>query len=125
MKLAGILATAVLLAAVCASQAAARRSRSRPSRSPGRAAATTRIAAVSVHSGGSGSDAFFVFEPARPRPERAPLAIVMHGYFEYSGYDQMSALIRHTVRKGNVVIYPRWQTGASSPARARSTSSRA
>ena len=35
----------------------------------------------------------------------------MHGYFEFSGYDQMYELIRHTVRKGSIVIYPRWQTG--------------
>ena len=39
----------------------------------------------------------------------------MHGYFEFSGYDQMYALIRHTVRKGSVVIYPRWQTDIASP----------
>ena len=63
-----------------------------------------------VHAGGRGSDAFYVFEPTAPRPARAPLAIVMHGYGEFAGYDQMRALIRHTVRKGNVVIYPRWQT---------------
>ena len=49
----------------------------------------------------------------------------MHGYCEFAGYDQMSALIRHTVRKGNVVIYPRWQTGSRRRAWARSTSSRA
>ena len=78
-----------------------------------------------VSSGGSGADAWYVFEPARPRPKRAPLAIVMHGYYEFSGYDQMYELIRHTVRKGNVVIYPRWQTDVASRAPARSTSSRA
>ena len=37
----------------------------------------------------------------------------------------MYELIRHTVRKGSVVIYPRWQTGVAKPAPARSTSSRA
>jgi len=68
-----------------------------------------------VHKGGSGAEAFYVFEPARPRPKRAPLAVVMHGYFEYSGYAQMYELIRHTVRKGSVVIYPRWQTGDVEP----------
>ena len=63
----------------------------------------------------SGNDAWYVFEPTRPRPKTAPLAIVMHGYYEFSGYDQMYALIQHTVRKGNVVIYPRWQTGVATP----------
>jgi hypothetical protein len=68
-----------------------------------------------VSSGGKGADAWFAFEPTRPRPAKAPLAIVMHGYYEFSGYGQMNELIRHTVRKGNVVIYPRWQTGVAVP----------
>jgi pimeloyl-ACP methyl ester carboxylesterase len=68
-----------------------------------------------VSSGGGGPDAWYVFEPVGPRPARAPLAVVMHGYGEYAGYDQMYALIRHTVRKGNIVIYPRWQTGIATP----------
>ena len=68
-----------------------------------------------VHAGGSGNVAFYVFEPIRPRPRRAPLAIVMHGYYEFAGYSTMEALIRHTVRQGNVVIYPRWQTSVASP----------
>ena len=63
-----------------------------------------------VSSGGSGADAWYVFEPARPRPTKAPLAIVMHGYYEYAGFNQMHEFIRHTVRKGSIVIYPRWQT---------------
>lgn len=39
----------------------------------------------------------------------------MHGYYEFAGYSQMYALIRHTVRKGSVVIYPRWQTDVAIP----------
>jgi hypothetical protein len=39
----------------------------------------------------------------------------MHGYYEYAGYGQMHELIRHTVRQGNVVIYPRWQTAITEP----------
>src|SRR6185369_7215645 len=38
-----------------------------------------------VSSGGSGNDAWYVFEPIHPQPASAPLAIVMHGYFEFSG----------------------------------------
>jgi hypothetical protein len=68
-----------------------------------------------VSSGGTGADAWYVFEPVAPRPTSAPLAVVMHGYFEFSGFDQMYELIRHTVRQGNVVIYPRWQTDAVTP----------
>lgn len=70
---------------------------------------------IRVSSGGAGADAWYVFEPTRPRPKKAPLAIVMHGYFEFAGYASMDALIRHTVRKGTVAIYPRWQTAIATP----------
>ena len=39
----------------------------------------------------------------------------MHGYFEFSGYGSMYELIRHTVRTGSIVIYPRWQTDTTTP----------
>ncbi len=68
-----------------------------------------------VTSGGEGADAWYVFEPTKPRPKKAPLTIVMHGYFEFSGYESMSALIEHTVRKGAIAIYPRWQTDIATP----------
>ena len=68
-----------------------------------------------VSAGGTGYDAWYVFEPVRPRPRKAPLAVVMHGYGEYAGYNQMYEFIRHTVRKGSIVIYPRWQTDIATP----------
>ncbi len=68
-----------------------------------------------VHAGGSGSDAWYVFEPTKPKPKKAPVAVVMHGYYEFEGYDSMFGLIRHTVRKGTIVIYPRWQTSFATP----------
>ena len=68
-----------------------------------------------MSAGGSGADAWYVFEPVRPRPRKAPLAVVMHGYCEYAGYNQMYEFIRHTVRKGSIVIYPRWQTNVATP----------
>jgi pimeloyl-ACP methyl ester carboxylesterase len=39
----------------------------------------------------------------------------MHGYFEFSGYESMHELIRHTVRTGTIVVYPRWQTDVADP----------
>ncbi|HMJ74854.1 MAG TPA: hypothetical protein VK507_02725 [Iamia sp.] len=66
-------------------------------------------------SGGSGADAWYVFEPTAPQPDEAPLAIVMHGYGEFEGYGTMYELVRHTVLSGSVVIYPRWQTGIAEP----------
>ena len=70
---------------------------------------------VRVSSGGTGADAWYVFEPVKPRPEKAPLAVVMHGYGEFAGYASMEAFIHHTVSNGTVVIYPRWQTGIATP----------
>ncbi len=65
--------------------------------------------------GGSGSDAWYVFEPTGPKPTKAPVAIIMHGYYEFSGHQMMQGLIEHTVKKGSIVIYPRWQTGVATP----------
>lgn len=68
-----------------------------------------------VSAGGTGSDAWYVFEPARPRPAKAPLAVITHGYYEFEGYPVLYELIRHTVLTGHVVIYPRWQTDVAVP----------
>lgn len=68
-----------------------------------------------VSSGGSGADAWYVFEPTKPKPKRAPVSIIMHGYGEYEGYPTMEGLIEHTVKKGSIVIYPRWQTTITAP----------
>ena len=68
-----------------------------------------------VSEGGSGADAWYVFEPIAPQPASAPVAVVMHGYYEYAGYNSLYELIRHTVRTGRIVIYPRWQTGVATP----------
>jgi len=68
-----------------------------------------------VSSGGSGVDGWYVFEPTKPKPKKAPVTIILHGYGEYEGYESMEALVRHTVRKGSVVIYPRWQTDVATP----------
>jgi hypothetical protein len=70
---------------------------------------------VRLSSGGTGADAWYAFEPVQPRPEKAPVAIVMHGYGEFSGYASMEAFITHTVRRGTAVVYPRWQTGIAAP----------
>lgn len=70
---------------------------------------------IRVSAGGAEANAWYAFEPTKPRPKPAPLAIVMHGYGEYKGYGSMKAFIRHTVRKGSVVVYPRWQTGLATP----------
>jgi hypothetical protein len=72
-------------------------------------------ATVRVSSGGSGADAWFVYEPTSPTPASAPLVVVTHGYYEFSGNGQDDALARHTASEGNIVIYPRWQTDVAVP----------
>ena len=68
-----------------------------------------------VSEGGTGADAWFVFEPIRPKPKSAPVAVVMHGYGEYAGYAVLYEFIRHTVQTGTIVVFPRWQTSVVEP----------
>ncbi|MFJ5991442.1 hypothetical protein [Lentzea sp. NPDC092896] len=69
-----------------------------------------RHAGYTTVSGGTGIDAWYVFLPAAPSPTTAPVSVIVHGYGDYSGYNQMHALVEHTVKQGSIVIYPRWQT---------------
>ncbi len=83
-----------------------------PKSGPGGSNYTNRFR---VSSGGSGSDGWFAFEPVNPRPKKAPVAVILHGYGEFQGYQTMKGLIRHTVKKGSIVVYPRWQTAINKP----------
>lgn len=74
-----------------------------------------QYAGVRVSQGGSGVNAYYVFEPISPQPASAPLVVITHGYYEFAGYNTLKDLITHTVRKGNVVVYPRWQTAPWAP----------
>jgi hypothetical protein len=105
-----ILAVALSLATSPAT--AAVRQPPQPKSGPG---SNSAHAGFRVHAGGSGNDAWYVFEPTGPRPKSAPLAVVMHGYYEFAGYQNRYGLLRHTARTGDVVIYPRWQTGVANP----------
>jgi hypothetical protein len=98
--------------AVSGAKAAGRQPR-QPKAGPGGSATPFRT--LRVIQGGSGSDAWEILEPSSPTPPSAPLVILMHGYFEFSGYSVNGAIARHTALKGNVVIYPRWQTGIATP----------
>lgn len=114
MRRSSLLAAALVCAVAAPSAAAAITQPAQPRSGPGGASA--KHAALRVTAGGSGDVAWYVFEPVRPRPKTAPLAIVTHGYYEYSGYASMEGLIRHSVlHDGDVVIYTRWQTGLASP----------
>jgi len=63
---------------------------------------------VIVHDYAKKQDGYWLFEPAQPRPATANVVVFIHGYGAYNPmiYGQW---IRHIVRQGNVVIYPRYQ----------------
>ena len=63
---------------------------------------------------GSGDTACHVFQPARPKPEAAPVVIFLHGWrgvnpVIYGGW------IRHLILRGNIVIFPRYQDDVTQP----------
>jgi dienelactone hydrolase len=57
---------------------------------------------------GTDANQYWIFEPASPMPESAPLIVFSHGWTAMYpvGYE---AWIEHIVRRGNIVIYPRYQ----------------
>ncbi len=57
---------------------------------------------------GEGPTEFWIFTPADPRPDEAPLVVFMHGWgaLHPRAY---GAWIQHLVRKGHIVVYPRFQ----------------
>ena len=57
-----------------------------------------------------GGQQFWIFEPFMPKPESAPLIVFNHGW---SALHPISyrAWINHIVKKGNIVVYPRYQKG--------------
>jgi dienelactone hydrolase len=57
---------------------------------------------------GDGAEEYWLFTPAEPIPQTAPMVVFLHGW---SGINPRcySAWIRHLVRRGNIVVYPRYQ----------------
>ncbi|MFO0950205.1 MAG: alpha/beta hydrolase [Isosphaeraceae bacterium] len=63
---------------------------------------------------GAGPRSYWLFEPAEPTPERAPVVVFNHGWLAVNP-GVYGAWIDHLVRSGNVVVYPRYQTDALTP----------
>jgi surfactin synthase thioesterase subunit len=63
---------------------------------------------------GSGASQYWVFEPRNPQPASAPLIVFIpgHNIFDPSSYQ---AWIEHIVKRGNIVVFPRYQKSTSSP----------
>ncbi|WEJ73917.1 alpha/beta hydrolase fold domain-containing protein [Pseudomonas sp. PSE14] len=58
---------------------------------------------------------YWVFTPARPQPESAPLVVFTHGWSVMQP-DLYRAWIEHIVRRGAILIYPRYQANLKTPA---------
>ena len=59
-------------------------------------------------------DGYWLFEPAAPRPKSAPVVVFTHGYGAYNPMIY-GKWIKHIVRQGNIVIFPRYQKNLFSP----------
>lgn len=86
-----------------------------PPRGPG--GADYKHASVTSQKFGEGDSEFWIFSPEEPRPEEAPLVVFLHGW---GGMNPRSygAWIEHIVRKGQIVVYPRYQAGLLTSAEA-------
>ncbi|HEU4390504.1 MAG TPA: alpha/beta hydrolase, partial [Blastocatellia bacterium] len=66
----------------------------------------------SVH--GSGDTQYWLYEPADPKPDRAPLVVFNHGWSAMNPR-VYGAWIEHIVRRGNIVVYTRYQADLRTP----------
>lgn len=62
---------------------------------------------------GQGARQYWLFTPKDPMPAEAPVVVFLHGWaaMEPAAY---GAWIKHLVRRGNIVIYPKYQDGLGS-----------
>lgn len=79
---------------------------------PGGAAAT--YATVLASSFGSAQAQFWIFEPQGSGSTPLPLVVFMHGYGALQP-DLYQAWIDHIVRRGAIVVYPRYQADLLTP----------
>src|SRR5262249_50015459 len=65
------------------------------------------------HYGNAGHE-YWIFEPDSPKPATAPLIVFLHGW---GGMNPLyyGAWIDHLVKRGNVVVYPRYQANLLTP----------
>jgi acetyl esterase/lipase len=57
---------------------------------------------------GCGPRSYWLFEPAEPTPESAPVVVFHHGWYAYNPA-AYGAWLEHLVRSGQIVIFPRYQ----------------
>ena len=58
---------------------------------------------------GKGGKEYWIFEPDSPKPRTAPVIVFLHGW---GGMNPLyyGAWVDHLVKRGNIVIYPRYQS---------------
>ena len=63
---------------------------------------------------GKGGEEYWIFEPESPKPSTAPLIVFLHGW---GGMNPLyyGAWIDHLVKRGNIVVYPRYQANLLTP----------
>jgi hypothetical protein len=64
---------------------------------------------------GKGGQEYWIFEPDTPKPTAAaPLIVLLHGW---GGMNPLyyGAWIDHLVKRGNIVVYPRYQASLLTP----------
>jgi len=63
---------------------------------------------------GLGDSKYWVYQPADPRPDQAPVVVFLHGWGALTP-DPYQFWLEHLVQKGNIVIYPRYQATRLTP----------
>ena len=58
---------------------------------------------------------YWIIEPSQPVPKSAPLVIFLHGWSAMTP-DTYRGWINHLAKRGNIVVYPRYQERLLSPA---------
>jgi pimeloyl-ACP methyl ester carboxylesterase len=63
---------------------------------------------------GTGNQEYWIFEPDTPKPASAPLIVFLHGW---GGMNPLyyGAWLDHLVKRGNIVVYPRYQATLLTP----------
>ena len=64
---------------------------------------------------GEGGRQYWIIEPAQPAPKSAPLVIFHHGWSAMTP-DTYRGWINHLAKRGNIVVYPRYQEKLLTPA---------
>lgn len=83
-----------------------------PAKGPGGMDYAHKDVIQSVH--GEGARQYWLFEPASPKPEMAPVIVFSHGWICMHP-EFFSAWISHLVKKGNIVIFPKYQASPLTP----------